>query len=267
MSPQQTKVNTANKSTPTPSGRNQEVATLVVMIVVLTIIILFCCFAAPGVRDLCKKYVFRTCVMDDPDIDNVYTRRCRRRDEFKVISETNKNKGQVETSAAGESATPTIILLPYGRMLVVDRAVFAQLQADHTGIDFMELSANLIRAQRYQAGSTPSILDSETTSKGLSPTSLGFSPPAYEDIFGDKSDLPPSYSEVSLMFRTQRRLQEPESIEMCEVEEGGLSDADVNNENNFNKELDEESVRIAVEECDASTSETGEDGEVKESRI
>ncbi|EFA07331.1 uncharacterized protein LOC655240 [Tribolium castaneum] len=241
MSPQQTKVNTANKSTPTPSGRNQEVATLVVMIVVLTIIILFCCFAAPGVRDLCKKYVFRTCVMDDPDIDNA--------------------------SAAGESATPTIILLPYGRMLVVDRAVFAQLQADHTGIDFMELSANLIRAQRYQAGSTPSILDSETTSKGLSPTSLGFSPPAYEDIFGDKSDLPPSYSEVSLMFRTQRRLQEPESIEMCEVEEGGLSDADVNNENNFNKELDEESVRIAVEECDASTSETGEDGEVKESRI
>lgn len=87
-------------------------------------------------------------------------------------------------------------------MLVVDRAVFAQLQADHTGIDFMELSANLIRAQ---AGSTPSILDSEATSKGLSPTSLGFSPPAYEDIFGDdknNSDLPPSYSEVSLMFRT-----------------------------------------------------------------
>lgn len=40
------------------------------MIVVLTIIILFCCFAAPGVRDLCKRYVFRTCVMDDPDIDN-----------------------------------------------------------------------------------------------------------------------------------------------------------------------------------------------------
>ncbi|XP_044264147.1 uncharacterized protein LOC123010979 isoform X2 [Tribolium madens] len=237
MSPQQT-INTANKSSSTSSGRNQEVATLIVMIVVLTIIILFCCFAAPGVRDLCKKYVFRTCVMDDPDIDNA--------------------------SAAGESATPTIILLPYGRMLVVDRAVFAQLQADHTGIDFMELSANLIRSQRYQTGSTPSILDSETTSKGLSPTSLGFSPPAYEDIFGDKSDLPPSYSEVSLMFRTQRRLQEPESIEMCEV------DTDVNNENNLNKELDEQSVRIGMEECDESTSETREvanDCSVKESRI
>lgn len=87
-------------------------------------------------------------------------------------------------------------------MLVVDRTVFAQLQADHTGIDFMELSANLIRAQRLQTGSNPSILESEATSKGLSPTSIDFLPPAYEDIFGAKnSDLPPSYSEISMMFR------------------------------------------------------------------
>lgn len=106
-------------------------------------------------------------------------------------------------STAGNS-TPTIILLPYGRMLVVDRTMFSHLQADHTGIDFMELSANMIRAQRVQNGSTPSILDSETTSKGLSPspTSLGLSPPAYEDIFGEKNaDLPPSYSELSFMMR------------------------------------------------------------------
>lgn len=102
-------------------------------------------------------------------------------------------------STTGNS-TPTIILLPYGRMLVVDRNIFAQLQADHTGIDFMELSANMIRAQRLQNGSTPSILDSDTTSKGYSPTSLGLSPPAYEDIFGEK-DLPPSYSELSFMLR------------------------------------------------------------------
>lgn len=150
---------------------------------------------------------------------------------------------------------------------MVDRSVFAQLQADHTGIDFMELSANLIRAQRYQTGSTPSILDSETTSKGLSPTSLGFSPPAYEDIFGDKSDLPPSYSEVSLMFRTHnRRLPETESIEMCEIEEG-MCDSEVNNENNFNRELDEQSsVRIGIEECENSP-EKERDCSVKESRI
>ncbi|XP_068893586.1 uncharacterized protein [Tenebrio molitor] len=234
----------SSKSSATANTNSQGVATLIVMIVVLTIIILFCCFAAPGVRDLCKRYVFRTCVMDDPDRDNAST-------------------------AGGESATPTIILLPYGRMLVVDRAVFAQLQADHTGIDFMELSANLIRAQRYQTGSTPSILDSETTSKGLSPTSLGFSPPAYEDIFGDKnSDLPPSYSEVSLMFRTHRRmLAEAENIEMCNMDGGNgrgpddnLSDTVVNNENNLNKELDDQiprddnSVHIAIGECDPDAS-------------
>lgn len=92
-------------------------------------------------------------------------------------------------------------------MLVVDRTVITQLQADQTGIDFMELSANLIRAHHLRYSSTPSILDSDTTSKGLSPISLGYSPPSYEDIFGDKNnDLPPSYSELSLLFR-QRHLE------------------------------------------------------------
>lgn len=109
----------------------------------------------------------------------------------------------VPGGSAAESAT--IILLPYGRMLVVDRSVYAQYDPDGTGIDFMELSAELIREHNRQqnTGSTPSILDSEATSKGLSPTSLGLSPPAYEDIFGSKNwDLPPSYSELSIMLRT-----------------------------------------------------------------
>lgn len=84
----------------------------------------------------------------------------------------------------------------------MDRSVFSQLQADHSGIDFMELSANIIRAHQMRHASTPSILDSETTSKGLSPSSTCFSPPSYDDIFGEKPyDLPPSYSEVSLMLR------------------------------------------------------------------
>lgn len=95
-------------------------------------------------------------------------------------------------------------------MLVVDRTVITQLQTDQTGIDFMELSANLIRAHHLRYSSTPSILDSDTTSKGLSPISLGYSPPSYEDIFGEKnSDLPPSYSELSLLFR-QRQMESNE---------------------------------------------------------
>lgn len=89
-------------------------------------------------------------------------------------------------------------------MLVVDRSIYAQYGADGTGIDFMQLSADLIREHRL--GSTPSILDSEATSKGmsLSPSSLGVSPPAYDDIYGSKLnnwDLPPSYSQLSIMLQ------------------------------------------------------------------
>ncbi|XP_050301097.1 uncharacterized protein LOC126739457 isoform X1 [Anthonomus grandis grandis] len=180
-----------NKST-SDQNPNQGIATLIVMIVVLTIIILFCCFSAPGIRGLCQKYIFRSCRYDDPSADNA------------------------STAIPSDSSTPTIILLPYGRMLVVDRNVFSQLQTDASGIDLMELSANLIRRQhlnnpRQLTGSTPSILDSDNTSKGLSPTSLGFGPPLYEDIF---CDLPPSYSEVSLMLKNQRN---GECLEMTDV--------------------------------------------------
>lgn len=100
-------------------------------------------------------------------------------------------------------------------MLVVDRTVFNQLQADQSGVDLLELGASLIRHQNAPfptTGSTPSILDSDTTSKGISPTSLGYGPPAYEDIFKDL-DLPPSYSEVSLMLKGVRG----ECIEMEEI--------------------------------------------------
>ncbi|KAF7284476.1 hypothetical protein GWI33_022070 [Rhynchophorus ferrugineus] len=93
-------------------------------------------------------------------------------------------------------------------MLVVDRNVFDRLQADRSGLDLLELGANIIRHQ--VTDSTPSILDSDTTSKGISPLSLGRGPPAYEDIFGD---LPPSYSEVSIMLKNQRNNTD-EAVEM-----------------------------------------------------
>ncbi|XP_066154763.1 uncharacterized protein [Euwallacea fornicatus] len=170
-----------SKSTP-DQNPNQGIATLLVMVAVLTIIILFCCFSAPGIRGLCKRYIFRSCQYDDPSVDNA------------------------RTSAPDCAVTPTVILLPCGRMLVMDRSVFSQLQADQSGIDLLELSANLMRNPLRMAGSTPSILDSDTTSKGISPTSLGYGPPAYEEIFGMKDfHLPPSYSEVSLMLKEQQR--------------------------------------------------------------
>lgn len=111
------------------------------------------------------------------------------------------------------TSTPTIILLPFGRMLVVDGAVFAQFQADTTGLDLIELGESVARAghtsltlnnladsvTRYS--STPSILeiDSETNSKhGLSPVLGSNPPPTYDSLFGNKAnaDLPPSYSDI-----------------------------------------------------------------------
>ncbi|KAK5648894.1 hypothetical protein RI129_003786 [Pyrocoelia pectoralis] len=169
-------VNTGSASGVYVPSVNQGLPTLIVMVVVLVIIMLFCFWGAPAIRAFCKRRICCCCTMDEPSIENV--------------------------SATGESTTPTIILLPYGRMLVVDRNIFTQLQADRTGIDFMELSANLIRAQNLQNGSRTSTFMSEDTSKGLSTVSLDFLPPAYEDIFGIKnSDLPPSYSEISLMLK------------------------------------------------------------------
>ncbi|GLV43323.1 hypothetical protein CBL_03866 [Carabus blaptoides fortunei] len=162
----------------------QGLTALLVMIAVLCILLAYCFWGAPWCRSFCRRRVCCFCPMDDPEgID-------------------------MGSTADGPAATPTIILLPFGRMLVVDGAVFAQLQADSRGLDLMELGENIIRTQRYQTGSSPSIfqVDSETTSKGLSPILDSFAPPTYDSIFGSRhfvSDLPPSYSEISLQIRTR----------------------------------------------------------------
>ncbi|XP_072391591.1 uncharacterized protein [Diabrotica undecimpunctata] len=153
--------------TTSPHTNQQGYATLIVMISVLFIIVLFCCFASPGIRMMCKRYIFRRCLPNDPNIDNGSTR-------------------------TEEACTPTVILLPNGRMLVVDRNVL------RTELELMEISADLFNTHRH-LGSTPSILDSSETSKGISPTSLGVPPPTYEDVF---PDFPPSYSEISLMQKS-----------------------------------------------------------------
>jgi cathepsin F len=124
----------------------------------------------------------------------------------------------------GVVSTPTIILLPYGRMLVVDGSVFAQLQADTSGLDLIELGENAAHARQQPTptvtldsltGSVPSILDvdSETNSKDgrVSPTLGGLLPPTYESIFGSDSmaDLPPSYDEILHQVPLQ---EAPESV-------------------------------------------------------
>ncbi|CAH2005338.1 unnamed protein product [Acanthoscelides obtectus] len=97
-------------------------------------------------------------------------------------------------------------------MLVVDRRVVSRLQnhRDVGGMEMMEVGADLYRpsmhrrpSQPLTIASTPSfIIDSSDTSKGVTPTSLKLPPPAYGQLF--PSDLPPSYSEISLMMKQNR---------------------------------------------------------------
>ncbi|XP_056638547.1 uncharacterized protein LOC130446353 isoform X4 [Diorhabda sublineata] len=87
----------------TSSNSNQQgFATLIVMIAVLFIIVLFCCFAAPGIRMMCKRYIFRRCLPNDHNIDNVYARRYGydTRDEINEVSELKKKVAQEQTRSA-----------------------------------------------------------------------------------------------------------------------------------------------------------------------
>jgi cathepsin F len=153
------------------------------------------------------------------------------------------SQGDIEASPSdiglsvdqGMVATPTIILLPYGRMLVVDGSVFAQLQADTSGLDLIELGENVVQAQERPtptitlnslADSTPSILDvdSETNSKDgcITPTLGGLLPPTYESIFGSENmaDLPPSYDEILQQLQAQEVPETtPEEYQAGEIRE------------------------------------------------
>ncbi|XP_015593650.1 uncharacterized protein LOC107267004 [Cephus cinctus] len=164
--------------------QGQGVAALLVMLAVLCFIFAYCCWGAPFCRSLCRRHC--CCRLEDPEPDPRFG-----------------------SSDQAMVATPTIILLPHGRMLVVDGTIFTQFQADTTGLDLVELGESVIRAQRtprsvnrHQLQSSQgSILemDAETPSKD-SLGSLGcFPPPTYESIYGkEESDMPPSYSDILL---------------------------------------------------------------------
>lgn len=181
--------------------QGQGLAALLVMIVVLCFILAYCCWGAPCCRSFCRRRCSSCC----------HVNRANSQGDIEALPSDiglSVDRGMV--------ATPTIILLPYGRMLVVDGSVFAQLQADTSGLDLIELGENIVQAQQRSTptvtlnslgDSTPSILDvdSETNSKDgcISPTLDGFLPPTYESIFGSESmsDLPPSYDEILLQLQ------------------------------------------------------------------
>ncbi|XP_012254299.2 uncharacterized protein LOC105685060 [Athalia rosae] len=165
--------------------QGQGVAALLVMLAVLCFIFAYCCWGAPFCRSLCRRHC--CCRVEDPEPDTRF--------------------GSTDQAMV---ATPTIILLPHGRMLVVDGTVFTQFQADTTGLDLVELGESVIRSQRnprslnrHQLRSSQGSvmdMDAETPSKESLGSLTGcFPPPTYESIYGrDEGEMPPSYSDILL---------------------------------------------------------------------
>ncbi|XP_011311223.1 uncharacterized protein [Fopius arisanus] len=177
-------VGVAGGSSLASGQQGQGIVALLVMLAVLCIIFIYCCWGAPFCRSLCRRHC--CCRLEDPECDS-----------------------RLENSEQTMVATPTIILLPHGRMLVVDGTIFTQFQGDSTGLDLVELGENVIRAQRnprcvdrHQLQSSQgSILemDAETPSKDSMGSVGCFPPPTYESIYGkDGREMPPSYSDILL---------------------------------------------------------------------
>ncbi|CAL7949687.1 unnamed protein product [Xylocopa violacea] len=177
-------VGVAGGPTLAAAQQGQGVAALLVMLAVLCFIFAYCCWGAPFCRSLCRRHC--CCRLEDPEPDSRFSQ-----NEQAMV------------------ATPTIILLPHGRMLVVDGTIFTQFQTDPTGLDLVELGDSVLRAQRNPRSinrhqlqnSQGSILemDAETPSKDSLGSVGCFPPPTYESIYGkEESEMPPSYSDILL---------------------------------------------------------------------
>ncbi|XP_044020009.1 uncharacterized protein LOC122860319 isoform X2 [Aphidius gifuensis] len=191
-------VGVAGGPTLAATQQGQGVAALLVMLAVLCFIFAYCCWGGPFIRSLCRRHC--CCHLED-----------------------DENESRFGSSEQTIGTAPTIILLPHGRMLVVDGTIFTQFQADTTGLDLVELGENVLRAQRSPRclhrhqlqNSEGSILemDVETPSKDSLGSIGGFPPPAYESIYGkDEDDMPPSYSDILLHSKDDIEMH---SLESC----------------------------------------------------
>lgn len=177
------------------SSGGQGLVALLVMILVLCFIVAYCCWGA-----CCRAF-------------------CRRGDDI---------ESQFPDSPFGLSQ-PTIILLPYGRMVVVDSNVFAQLQAE-SGLDLVELGETVLQGGGRTGGNSPpalppipspvdSTVDSETNKEGCESPIIP--PPSYDSIFGPGDDLPPSYDEILLQQQNSHNSAPPVILEMEEEDSVG----------------------------------------------
>ncbi|XP_071453793.1 claspin-like [Hetaerina americana] len=211
---------------------HQGLVALLVMILVLCFIVAYCCWGA-----CCRIFCRRRCPgFEGEDAEGGWGSEAGAAAFWPGVDP----ESQLSRSAFGISQ-PTIILLPYGRMVVVDSSVFERLQAD-SGVDLVELGEASVRdlpalpaappssPPQSEGNTTP--VDSEGTKGSMASLAPVFPPPSYDSIYG-LADLPPSYDEILRQLRAEeimlreiredRYWEEEESRRVEEEEEEQVS--------------------------------------------
>lgn len=86
----------ANALTPNYSPVSQGLPTLLVMIAVLAIILLFCFWGAPGVREFCRRTFCGFCSMDEQNATPYYPDNSS--GKFVMYATKNKQKRNIKTN-------------------------------------------------------------------------------------------------------------------------------------------------------------------------
>lgn len=114
-------VKLASGTGPSPGSSGHVLVELLAMLAVLCFIFTYCCWGAVG--PYCRLFCRRQCGCGaENDLEST-----------EAINPSLGPSGSSDRSGFHSHQTPTIILLPQGRMLVVDGSVFTQFQADRNG--------------------------------------------------------------------------------------------------------------------------------------
>ncbi|XP_046402363.1 uncharacterized protein LOC124168266 [Ischnura elegans] len=245
---------------------HQGLVALLVMILVLCFIVAYCCWGA-----CCRIFCRRRCPgFEGDDAEGGWGSEAGAAAFWPGIDP----ESQLSRSAFGISQ-PTIILLPYGRMVVVDSSVFERLQAD-SGVDLVELGEASVRdlpalpaptpPSQSEGNTTP--VDSEGTKGSMASLAPVFPPPSYDSIYG-LADLPPSYDEILRQLRAEeimlREIREDRYWEEEESREASIrqGSAEVDGSVVEGTGVTEERVAVTLAE-EEEVDDVGEDEEDEE---
>lgn len=115
----------------TTTSQDPVVVSLLVILTVVCALIWSYYWCSPICRSLCRRWKCCCCRLE-PDTDSE-SGAFASRSSCAATSTTSRSAPGVHNIHRPVMGTPTLILLPHGRMLVVDGTIFAQLRAENTG--------------------------------------------------------------------------------------------------------------------------------------